>query len=95
MVFFMIAICTPVVEEIAFRGYLLDWFRRRLSWNWSIIIVSLLFGLIHGWAMALPTAFIGLFAAVLRKRYDSLWPAILLHALNNGIAMAMLWIVAH
>ncbi len=87
----MIAIFTPVIEEIAFRGYLLDWFRRKLSWNWSVLIVSILFGLVHGWAMAIPTAVIGFFAALLRRRYDSLWPPILLHAFNNGIAMILLW----
>jgi membrane protease YdiL (CAAX protease family)/TPR repeat protein len=90
MIFFMIAISTPIIEEIAFRGYLLDWMRRRMSWNKSVIIVSVLFGLLHGLTMMLPIVILGFIAALLRKRYDSLWPSILLHALNNGIAMTML-----
>jgi len=92
MLFFMIAICTPFVEEIAFRGFLLNWFRRRLSWGWSISVVSVIFGLVHGWAMAVPTAMIGMLAGWLRMRFKSLWPAIFLHGLNNAIATAVLWL---
>jgi membrane protease YdiL (CAAX protease family) len=84
------AICIPAVEEIAFRGFLMDWTRRRLSWFWSILIVSAVFGIIHGLEWAIPAGFIGLIAGWLRMRTGNLWAPCLLHALNNGIALTLL-----
>lgn len=90
--FFAGAICIPVVEEIAFRGFMLDWLRRRLSWFWAIAVCGIGFGMIHGPVAALPTAVIGLAAGWLRLRFGNLWPAIFLHGLNNGIAVTLLWL---
>ncbi len=84
------AICIPAVEEIVFRGFLLDWARRRWSWTWSILIVSAVFGLVHGPAYALPTGFIGLVCGWLRMRRGNLWLPFLLHALNNGLGALFL-----
>lgn len=84
------AIFIPAIEEIAYRGFLLDWTRRRFSWLWSILIVSIVFGLVHGLDSAVQTGFIGLVAAWLRLKTGNLWAAFLFHALNNGIAITVL-----
>ncbi|MCC6355153.1 MAG: CPBP family intramembrane metalloprotease [Verrucomicrobiae bacterium] len=92
MLLFVAAICIPAVEEIAFRGFLLDWLRRRVSWAWAIAICAAAFGLIHGPAAALPTAAIGAVAGWLRMRFGNLWVPTALHGLNNGIAVLLLWL---
>lgn len=91
MLLFVAAICIPAVEEIAFRGFLLDWLRRRLSWGWAIGIGAIAFGMIHGPAAALPTAAIGLVAGWLRMRFGNLWAPFALHGTNNAVAVVLLW----
>lgn len=90
LLFFAIAVCIPVVEETAFRGFLTDWCLRRLG-PWAAAMVSAgFFGLIHGLTASLPVAVIGLVCGWLRLRSGSLWLPVLLHGLINGIAIFML-----
>jgi exosortase E/protease (VPEID-CTERM system) len=91
------SVVIPVIEELAFRGFLLRWlvspeFERvpPRAWTWSAVLVSsLAFGAVHGhWILG---TFAGLaFALVLLAR-GRLSDAILAHALTNaGIALAVL-----
>ena len=84
------SICVPAIEEIAFRGFLLDWMRRRFSWAWAVLIVSVVFGIAHGPMAAIQTGFIGLIAGWLRVWTGNLWASLLLHGANNGIAITLL-----
>jgi exosortase E/protease (VPEID-CTERM system) len=87
----------PVVEELAFRGFLLRWlvspeFERvpPRAWTWSAVLVSsLAFGVLHGhWILGTLAGIV--FAVVLLAR-GRLSDAILAHALTNtGIAIAVL-----
>ncbi len=86
-------IFVPFLEEVIFRGMLQDWVGRRLPAGVCIAIVSILFGLIHGLEMAIPIAFIGMLLSILRLRYRSLWPCILLHSLNNSAMIVLLYFV--
>jgi len=87
----------PVIEELAFRGFLLRWLVsqefervRPRAWSWSALLLSsLAFGALHGhWILG---TFAGLaFAAVLVRR-GRLGDAIIAHALTNaGLAVAVL-----
>lgn len=90
-------VVVPIVEELIFRGILLsallergprDPARRRWA---AIIASSLIFGLIHIDPQLIGgTAVLGFAAAVLRMKSGSLWPAILLHQLNNALASVIL-----
>ena len=80
-------IVAPFCEEVFFRGFVFPGLRRGMPVSWAIIVSSLLFAVSH----ADPGSFavlliIGLALAILRWRTRSIWPAILLHTLNNGIA---------
>ena len=87
----------PVVEELAFRGFLLRWlvspeFERvpPRAWTWSALLLSsLAFGALHDhWVLG---TFAGLAFAVVLVRRGRLADAILAHALTNaGIAVAVL-----
>jgi exosortase E/protease (VPEID-CTERM system) len=81
----------PVVEELAFRGYLLRRFTSRdfesvaycnTSW-WAVAISSVLFGLLHGRWLAGSLA--GLAYALAARRRDQLSDAIVAHAVTNGL----------
>lgn len=88
-------VVVPVVEELAFRGYLL----RRLQgaeldediagkWNWTAVIVSsVLFGLLHPGRWVAGTLAGVAFAAVYYRR-GRLGDAILAHAVANALLAA-------
>ena len=77
----------PFCEEVFFRGFVFPGLRHGMSLVWAIIISSLLFGVAHADPGSFPVLFvIGLALAFLRWRTHSIWPCIMLHMLNNGIA---------
>ncbi len=81
----------PVAEEFFFRGFLFQSLRQ--SWGvWIAAPVSgLIFGAVHFEPDKLvPLAILGTALAVVFHRTRSLWPCILLHALNNSIAFIVL-----
>ena len=77
----------PFCEEVFFRGFVFPGLRHGMSLGWAIVISSLLFGVAHADPGSFPVLFvIGLALAFLRWRTQSIWPCIMLHMLNNGIA---------
>ena len=87
----------PVVEELAFRGFLLPWLVSPRfesvaprAWTWSAVLLSsLAFGALHEhWVLGTVA---GLAFAVARLHRGRLGDAILAHALcNGGVAAAVL-----
>ena len=82
----------PLFEEVVFRGLFQDWVGRRLPLSWTILLVSLVFGLAHGLDHFIPIAFMGVLLGWLRVRYRSLWPPVLLHAMNNIFVIIVLYL---
>jgi uncharacterized protein len=81
----------PLAEEFFFRGFLFQAMRQ--SWGvWVAAPASgLIFGLIHFQPDKLvPLAILGTALAFVFHRTRSLWPCILLHALNNTAAFIAL-----
>jgi exosortase E/protease (VPEID-CTERM system) len=87
----------PVVEELAFRGFLLRWLvspefehvpPRAWTW-WAVLLSSIAFGALHShWILG---TLAGLAFAAARLRRGRLSDAVLAHALANaGIAVAVL-----
>ncbi len=84
---FVAVIIAPFCEEVFFRGFVFPGLRHGMSLGWAIIISSLLFGVAHADPGSFPVLFvIGLALAFLRWRTQSIWPCMILHMLNNGIA---------
>ena len=83
----------PLTEELLFRGLVLDALRVRLvgrAWV-AIGIQGAAFGLVHGAdpAAVVPLTILGVALGWLRLRTGSLWPAIVAHAANNWVALAL------
>jgi uncharacterized protein len=77
-----------LLEELIFRGLLLGGLSRHISVGWANTLQALLFATIHVDAPRFLFYFaLGLAAGWLVRRHHTLWPAVLLHALNNGLAV--------
>ena len=84
---FAAVVIAPFCEEVFFRGFVLPGFRRGMSLGWTILLSSLLFAVAHADPGSFAVLFIiGVALGILRWRSRSIWPTILLHALNNSIA---------
>jgi membrane protease YdiL (CAAX protease family) len=83
----VVIIVAPIVEEISFRGIILH--RWALKWNvpTSVILSSLLFGLLH--LDVIGAVMFGFVMAVLYIKSRSLWPPIFCHAANNAAAYSL------
>ncbi|MEP7122459.1 MAG: ABC transporter permease subunit/CPBP intramembrane protease [Byssovorax sp.] len=91
VVFVVFALTPALCEELLFRGLLLSGLRK-LGPTAAVIITSLLFGLAHASVYRLlPTAFLGAVIGLTRLRTRSIFPGMIIHALNNGLALALLY----
>lgn len=102
-----VTVLTPIIEEIFFRGAMLGTLQRYSQtklWNIStIIITSLIFGLLHSqgaptnlanfMAIATPTL-VGFTAAYLTIKHKSLYPAIALHIVYNSVVTIAIFALA-
>jgi uncharacterized protein len=83
----ILVVLVPVVEEVFYRGALLQPMRRRHRTVTAVAVAAALFAVAHiEWQMFLPILFVGLALGLLRVMSGSLVPSILLHATFNGIA---------
>ncbi|WP_105956686.1 CPBP family intramembrane glutamic endopeptidase [Apilactobacillus quenuiae] len=90
LMLFGIVIFSPILEELVFRGYLMDaLFSPKFKWL-PIIISGLLFGLAHNTGLNifffLVYAQIGFFLAYVYQKTNNLKVSIALHMLNNLIS---------
>lgn len=93
LAFLTLVIIAPIAEEILLRGYLLGKLRRRLPLWSAILIVSLLFAFLHGQVnVGIDTFALSVAMSLAVVWAKSLWPAILIHMLKNGIAFYLLFI---
>ena len=86
------AIVPAIFEELCFRGFIFGALRTRLSGSATIVASALLFGVFHEILYSgrlLPSTFLGLVLGWVRLRTRSVLPGILLHALNNGLLLAV------
>jgi sodium transport system permease protein len=75
-------------EEIATRGLLAVGLRPRLGPIAAVAIATAAFALMHvSVVRALPTAFLGAIFGILAVRSRSLVPSMIVHAMNNGLAL--------
>lgn len=93
-VFLLFVIIGPIMEELIFRGYLYGVLRKHgVSFILTTIIVSILFGAAHGqWNVGINVAVLSVMMCIGREITGTIWPAILIHMLKNGIAFYLLFV---
>ena len=90
--FVSIVIAAPVVEELLFRGYILDAIRARHGDVVAVLGSSVLFGLLHIEPYVVGMATLGgLIYGFVRIKTGSLWPSIVSHMLWNFLAFLYIW----
>lgn len=88
----LVAVVAPIVEELFFRGMLYPVLRRRWSAPVAIIVNGFLFALIHVIPILLPGLFfVGMVLAWVRERSGSVIPCIVIHALQNGTVLLVIY----
>jgi membrane protease YdiL (CAAX protease family) len=97
----LVCVIAPVCEEFLFRGF---FFRAMSNWRgpWpAALMTGLVFGAVHAGSAPLgdlvPLGFLGFCLCWLYRQTGSLYPGIVVHAVNNCIAFAYLehWSTAH
>jgi membrane protease YdiL (CAAX protease family) len=85
LLFGLMTIWAPVVEETLFRGVLYRDLRGWAPVAVAVLISGLWFGLMHGYAglMLMPVIVIGFCFGVLREWRGSIVPTVVAHAVHN------------
>jgi membrane protease YdiL (CAAX protease family) len=92
LLFFLVALVAPVSEEMIFRGVLYRYLRARRGVASAVALSAAAFALAHVVPVLLLALFVlGIALALVAERSSSLYPAIALHALNNGISLTLLY----
>jgi membrane protease YdiL (CAAX protease family) len=87
----LIVVAAPVSEEICFRGMLFGGLREKLPRIAAALLCGLIFGALHaltGVTAVPPLIVFGFLLALLYERTGSILPGMLLHMLNNIVALA-------
>jgi hypothetical protein len=86
----LIVVLAPISEEVCFRGMLFGGLREKLPRIAAALISGFIFGGLHGLTgiTAVPPLMIfGFLLALLYEKTGSIVPGILLHMLNNAVAL--------
>jgi uncharacterized protein len=88
-VFLMVSIAPAVVEEITFRGYVLQKLERNIGRRDALYVQAALFSVLHLSPVIFVSHFVmGLILGALRHKTSSLWPCMLVHASYNATVIA-------
>lgn len=100
--FITLVVMAPIAEEIIFRGWLYGKVRERLTGRMpdvagmviSILIVSVLFGLVHmQWNVGVNVFALSVVLCALREITGTIYAGILTHMIKNGVAFFLLYVI--
>ena len=86
----LIAIAAPISEEVCFRGMLYGGLREKLPRAAAALLAGVLFGALHaltGISAVPPLIAFGFVLCLLYEKTGSIVPGIILHMLNNSVAL--------
>jgi len=94
IMFFAIIVLAPISEEIIFRRFIFGFLAPRCGFIIAMVITAALFAAIHMSLYSLPALFLlGIAFQLIYLKFGSLYPAIIMHAFNNAIAISILFLV--
>jgi sodium transport system permease protein len=86
----VLALAPAVIEELAFRGFILSGMQRLGNEWWGIFASSLAFGAAHAiFQQSIITFAVGIVLAIIAVRTGSLWPCIAYHLTHNGLSVCL------
>lgn len=92
LTFAVVALTPAICEEMLFRGFLFSAFRGRYKIVVSVLLTAVIFGVYHmSIVRFFTTALLGAALAVIVYYSDSIFPAMMMHAINNGIAVLQMY----
>ena len=97
VIFAMLVIIPPVYEEFLFRGFLYNSLKKYGGQILAVILTSLLFGAAHleydnlNWIAAIDTLIFSGFLIYISQKHQSLYSAMMLHAIKNAVAFYVLF----
>ncbi|MFO8069420.1 MAG: type II CAAX endopeptidase family protein [Alkalibacterium sp.] len=91
--FVIAVIVAPIVEEIIFRGYIMNKWADKYSLKKGIIYSSLLFMLFHVQSFFIPQLLLGLLCALVYVKFNNLFYAIFTHSLYNLLVILPAFLV--
>lgn len=91
--FAMLVVIAPIVEELIFRGWLYEKLRIKLPVPVSILITSVLFGMVHSpFSASLNMFAMSVVLCCLRELTGTIYAGIILHMLKNGLAFFLVFV---
>ena len=90
MALLLLALVPALCEEFLFRGFLLGGLGTTLRKWPTIICAACAFGVFHYYLFKFPvTAALGVVLGYLCWQSRSIWPAVVMHALHNGVTVSL------
>lgn len=90
----LVGVMVPIAEEAYFRGLLFQTMRNRWRMSVSLVASSAIFGIVHGDIAVAGMAFIlGVILGWVFERSQSLWTAIIVHAINNSVKIIAIYAI--
>ena len=86
----VMAVIPAVVEELAFRGFILSGFERLKNKWQAILLASLFFGMAHSFIQqSIVTAFVGVILGVVAVQTRSIIPCMIYHVTHNSLTLIL------
>jgi membrane protease YdiL (CAAX protease family) len=88
---FGIIVLAPISEELIFRRFIFGFLAPHLGFIASMLLTATFFAAIHMSWYSLPALFLlGIGFQLIYLKFGSLYPAIIMHSLNNAVAVTLL-----
>ena len=94
LAFIALVIIAPIAEEIIFRGWLYDKIKKYSGTTIAIVLVSVLFGALHGqWNVGITVGIMSAIMCIERELTGTIYAGIITHMIKNGLAFWLIYIV--
>jgi membrane protease YdiL (CAAX protease family) len=92
LIVLVVAVQPAIIEELAFRGIILESLQRTLKVSEAIVVGAMMFMVLHLNPVRFPhTLALGLATGILRVRSKSILPCMALHFSHNFLCVVMEW----
>jgi len=92
--FLIAVVIAPFIEELFFRGFVLQTLAKKISPFWGVVLTGLIFASVHfEFQSIMPLLILSIVLNVLYIKTKSIWPGIVFHIFNNSFAFVMMLLI--